>query len=392
MQRHKTVSSIPDESLAGAIVSFGRVLKENGFPVAVPNVLDALSGAAWVGVENLSDFRTVLKAVFVTRVEELGAFDRLFQEFWLTSLRDAQAQPDAESFDEPEAMESGGVASSHDIVPAEASVTDSQELDSMQTQPYVVYSAREALRTQDFRDVPRFRDQRMARLIREVLRPLLKRVGVRKRPVISGAALDFRRLLRRNIRYGGELFELPRLKPRKRVKKLVFLCDVSGSMNPYLRFMLRFIREIQTVRAKVETFVFATSLHRVTPLLARSSFPKAMQEIGRAVRDWSGGTRIGACLHEFTSHAGPALLGPSTVVMIFSDGWDRGDIAILERAMINIHRKAYRVLWINPLLGSPSYEPTCRGMKAALPHVDWFLSGHNIMSLERLAGTLRGLM
>lgn len=392
MARHQTPGLIPDRSLAGAVISFGRLLKEHGFFVAVPTVLEALSGVSWVGVENLSDFRAAMKAVFVNRMEELGPFDRLFQEFWMRSAQDAEVQSDARSGEEPETQEPGTGPAVNEIVPVEASIADSQELEPLQAQPYVIYSPREVLRVQDFKDVPRFQDQRMARFIREILRPLLKRRSVRKRPIVSDGEMDFRRLLRRNIRFGGELFELPRLKPRKRIKKLVFLCDVSGSMNQYLRFMLRFIKEIQTVPAKVETFVFATRLHRVTPLLARFPFPRAMEEIGRTVRDWSGGTRIGACLGEFTSGTGPALLGPSTIVMIVSDGWDRGDTALLEKQMIAIHRRAYRVLWINPLLGSPSYEPTCRGMKTALPHVDLFLSGHNVMSLERLAGTLRGLM
>jgi hypothetical protein len=215
---------------------------------------------------------------------------------------------------------------------------------------------------------------------------------VRKKSVESGMALDFRRLFRKNVRYGGEIFELPRLKPKRRIRRLVFLCDVSGSMNPYLWFMLRFIKAIQQVPTKVETFVFATRLHRITPTLVRLPFSKAMEEVAKTVRDWSGGTRIGSCLQEFTSFRGGGMLGSSTVVLIHSDGWDRGDSSLLRQEMAKIQRRSYRVLWINPLLGAASYEPTCRGMKTALPFVDSFLPGHNVSALERVAGTLRGLL
>jgi hypothetical protein len=255
-----------------------------------------------------------------------------------------------------------------------------------------MYSPREILKEYDFKDVPAGYDDRIARIIREILAPLFRRFGVRKRAVPFGTTLDFRKMMRRNVRYGGEILELPRLKPKRRIKRLVFLCDVSGSMNPYLRFVLRFIKEVQQLPTRVETFVFATRLHRITPVLSRLPFASALQEVSHTVRDWSGGTRIGSCLEEFNAFRGGAMLGSSTVLLIHSDGWDRGDTALLEREMARIHRRAYRVLWINPLLGGPSYEPTCRGMQAALPHIDSFIPGHNIAGLERLAGTLRGLL
>jgi uncharacterized protein with von Willebrand factor type A (vWA) domain len=271
-------------------------------------------------------------------------------------------------------------------------LADFQEEEAWASRPYIIYSSRHVLRDHDFKDVPDSHDARIAHLIREMLSPLLRRMGIRRRPFSHGTALDFRQVMRRSVRYGGEIFELPRLKPRRRIKRLVFICDVSGSMNPYLKFMLRFIREIQALPTKVETFVFATRLHRITQPMRRLPFPQAVREIARTVKDWSGGTRIGACLQQLTTFRGGAMLSPSTVVLIHSDGWDRGEIDVLEKEMARIHRKAYRVIWINPLLGGASYEPTCRGMQAALPHVDSFIPGHNIAGLERLAGTLRGLL
>ncbi len=255
-----------------------------------------------------------------------------------------------------------------------------------------VLGTRRYLRDQDFKEVPNNLDRRIDHLIKEIVAPLLRRLGARRRAAAVGTNLDFRRLLRKNVQYGGEIFELPRLRQRLRIKRLVFLCDVSGSMNPYLRFMLRFIKEVQELPTRVETFVFATRLSRITPLLARLPFPKAMEAIGKTVRDWHGGTRIGSCLQQFNSFRGGSMLTSSTVILIFSDGWDRGDPLVLEREMRKLHLRSYRIVWINPLLGGASYEPTCRGMSTALPHIDSFLPSHNITSLERLAGTLRGIL
>lgn len=390
-ESYGTCGAVTQDSLAGAVISFGRLLKEHGFSVSTPSMMDALSGIRSIGLENVRDFHTLLGATFMSGLEERTLFDRLFSEFWLErgtvepegrgQAVESEASPSSE-----DPADSGGTA-----VFAEAGVSGSEEEETFGSKPYVMYSAQERLRDTDFRDIPREADPETTRLIREILSPLLRRIGTRRHPASSGISVDFRRVLRRNLRYGGELVEIPRLKRKLRIKRLVFLCDVSGSMNPYLRFMLRFIKELQSLPARVETFVFATRLTRITQLLLRLPFPRAMNEVARTVRDWSGGTRIGYCLHRFTGEYGDTMLRPSTVVLIHSDGWDRGDIELLEREMDRIHRRAYRVLWINPLLGGPSYEPTCRGMNASLPYIDSFLPGHSVGGLERVAGTLRGL-
>lgn len=383
---------IQEHSLAGAVISFGRTLKENGFGVSTASILDALAGIRSVGIDNIQDFKTALKAVFVRRKEEHHIFDKLFQEFWLDRLLAEEVaatskQKDGSSDDVSEPLPSEGTS-----IVADVGLPGLEEEQACENAPYVIYSPNEVLRDQDFKDLPESHDHRMQQLIQELLSPLLRRFSVRKRPVTSGNELDFRRILRRNVRYGGEICELPRLKPRLKVKRIVFLCDVSGSMNPYQKFLLQFIKELQNITGRVETFVFSTSLHRITPFLKHLSFSKAMEEIAKTVRDWAGGTRIGECLEQFTSYRSGGMLGPSTVVLIHSDGWDRGNPQLLEREMNKIHRRCYRVLWINPLLGGPSYEPTCMGMRTALPFVDNFLPGHNLASLERLAGTLRGLL
>ena len=384
-------NSIPPDSLAGAVISFGRLLKEHGMTVSTPQVMDALTGVSYVGVTDIDDFKTVLHACFVTRVEEESLFDRLFREFWIEPFRDSAASPETSDADDLESPSSDSSAGD-DMVLVEQGDSVSQDRETGEELPCIAYSPQEVLRERDFRSMPETLDRRIDRLIKEIVAPLLRRLDSRRRASPQGTRLDFRRLFRRNMLYGGEIFDLPRIRPRLRIKKLVFVCDVSGSMNPYLRFLLRFIKEIQELPTQVETFVFATRLTRITPLLVHLPFGRAVEEIGKTVQDWQGGTRIGSCLQQLAAFRGGAMLRSSTVVLIFSDGWDRGDPVILEREMIKLHLRCYRVIWINPLLGGVAYEPTCRGMRTALPHVDSFLPGHNIASIERLAGTLRGIL
>jgi len=390
--RYNTASSMPRDSLAAAVISFGRLLKEHGLTISLPAVMDALAGLSETGVSNVNDFKTVLRCNFMTRVEDGPIFERLFAEFWVQA-GGRSAQEQAEASARPSEGPGGPEPFSEaDMILAAAGIVPSQEEAAWTARPYVIYSPHEALKERDFKEMPSGDDARIELLIREIVRPLFKRVGVRKRPFWRGVTLDFRKLFRRNVLYGGDVVEIPRLRPKRRLKKLVFLCDVSGSMNPYTRFMLRFIRELQELPTKVETFVFATRLTRITSILRRLPFPRAMEEIGHTARDWSGGTRIGGCLGAFTSSFGESLLRPSTVVLIHSDGWDRGEIRALEREMARIQRRTYRIIWINPLLGGASYEPTCRGMRTALPYVDAFLPGHNVLGLERVAGALRTLL
>ncbi|MEW6529663.1 MAG: VWA domain-containing protein [Thermodesulfobacteriota bacterium] len=390
--RLDAASSMPRDSLAAAVISFGRLLKGHGLTISVPAVMDALAALSVTGVSNVNDFKTVLRSNLMTRVEDGPIFERLFAEFWLKA-GDRLEQDEAEAAGEPSAGPAGTEPFSEaDTILAAAGMFPSQEEAAWDARPYVIYSPHEVLKERDFKEISSGDDARIESLIREIVHPLFKRVGVRKRPFWRGVTLDFRKLFRRNVLYGGDIVEIPRLRPKRRLKKLVFLCDVSGSMNPYMRFMLRFIRELQEMPTKVETFAFATRLTRITSILRRLPFPRAMEEIGHTVRDWSGGTRIGSCLEAFTSSFGESLLRPSTVILIHSDGWDRGDVRVLEREMARIQRRAYRVIWINPLLGGASYEPTCRGMRTALPYVDAFLPGHNVLGLERVAGTLRTLL
>ncbi|MFQ5690502.1 MAG: VWA domain-containing protein [Gemmatimonadota bacterium] len=228
----------------------------------------------------------------------------------------------------------------------------------------------------------------MDRALERLMVKLATRRSRRLRPARRRGKVDLRRSLRDALRHDGELLRLARRDRRIDRPRLVLLCDVSGSMERYSRFLLRFI--LTACREPdVETFVFSTRLTRLGPWLPRADADRVLARLGARIQDWSGGTRIGASLSAFLDEYGRRMLGQRTVVIVLSDGLDQGEVEPLERAMRGIHRKARKVIWLNPLLESPDYRPEARGMKAALPYVDEFASGHSLEALRELTALVR---
>jgi uncharacterized protein with von Willebrand factor type A (vWA) domain len=193
------------------------------------------------------------------------------------------------------------------------------------------------------------------------------------------------------MKHGGELIELARRRRQEKQRPLVLLCDVSGSMERYSRMLLLFAHALSRSHGRVEAFLFATRLTRVTPQLAKDRSFNVLAAVGQAVPDWSAGTRIGEVLRTFNRRWGRRVLSHGPIVLLISDGWDRGDPELLRTEMARLQRSCHRLIWLNPLLGSQAYEPLTRGMQAALAHVDDFLPVHNLVSLEALASHLSRL-
>ena len=220
------------------------------------------------------------------------------------------------------------------------------------------------------------------------------RLGIRRTrrwAPASAGAIDLRRVVRRNVKHGGELIDLPRRARREKPRPLIVLGDVSGSMERYTRMLLVFLCGVSGGTQNVESFVFATRLTRVTREVARRGPGDAVDAVSRRVQDWGGGTRIGESLRAFNVHWARRVMRHGPVAIIVSDGWDRGDPALLARELARVRRSCRRLVWLNPLLGSSTYEPLTRGMQAALPLVDDFLPAHNLASFEQLAEHLRSL-
>jgi uncharacterized protein with von Willebrand factor type A (vWA) domain len=247
-----------------------------------------------------------------------------------------------------------------------------------------LYSPVEVLVGRDFASFAADEMAEIARAILVVARKLATRESRRYKSTQRGHAIDLRRTIRRNMKFGGTVVELARKKRKIRKPRIVLICDVSRSMDAYSRFLLQFIYALQNTLGKVESFVFSTRLTRVTDYFRSKDIYAALDRIAEEVPDWSGGTRIGQSLHTFNQEWSLRLVNKHTIVLVLSDGLDTGDASVLADEMEQLQRRAGKVIWLNPLLGNEDYRPLARGMSAALPHVNLFASAHNLASLQAL--------
>jgi len=369
---------ISGQGLAAATATLARALKESGSRVGLKGLLDALRAAALVGVESEQDLRFALKANLVASQDEAEIFDRLFDRIFLRG--------EAEKGPRGIAPEAAGLGASC-LIPE----TGREEPEG--TLPLSPSSPAEVLFQRDLRHLAEGEAEPALAVLDSLLAGMLTRPSRRLKPGGRRGRVDFRRSWRQSISLGGEIFSLPRLKPRIKNRRLVLMLDVSGSMEIHTRFLLHFARLWLKARpGQVEVFAFSTRLRRLTGLLADRSLEAALGEIGRVMPEWAGGTRIGQAVQELLTGPGRGAVNSSTVVAVVSDGWDRGDIPFLKRQMERLSFRARRVVWLNPLLATPGYEPLCAGMAAALPHVDRFLPAHSVESLIQAAETFKEML
>jgi uncharacterized protein len=361
------------------LLVFGRVLRRAGLAVPGAGMLDAVRALDHVGVARRADVQQALRTVLVHRREDLPVFDRAFDAFWRTrgerwGRSDVRALGEQRSRVELRFLLPGGGAGEEESAsPAPPAPV------AVQT-----WSAREALRRKNFAQYTPDEVADARRAMAAIAWRIRERRTRRWVPG-RGPALDLRRALRATLRSGGEIVDLPRRARATRPRSIVVLCDVSGSMERYTRMLLHFIHAIARDRQHVEAFLFATRLTRVTRQVRTDRVDTAVSAIANAVDDWAGGTRIGDALRAFNVSWARRVLSRGPVVLIISDGWDRGDPVRLATEMARLRRSCARLIWLNPLLADEGYEPLTRGLTAALPHVDDFLPAHNLVSLESLA-------
>ncbi len=373
--------------LTRAMLAFGGVLRASGLPVTTPELMDAVRALEVVDLTDRGEVYLALRAVLVSRLEEQPTFDRCFESFWKFQAEDGQGLDGLVSMIPPTLPDNehgGNPPEAGQEKQAQIALDDWDEGEGSDDEPLEVpgLSNREVLMEQDFSTFPAEHLDEVARLTVLIAKRLARRVSRRRKPTRRGGIVDLRRSMRANL-MKGEIIELRRRARRRRKVRLVLLCDVSGSMDLYSRFLLQFLYALQNVFGRVETFTFATRLTRVSDLLRGPSYKRALRRLTE-VRDWSGGTRIGEAIRDFNQEWG-RLVDRRTIVLILSDGWDTGEPDVLTQEMLTLKRRAGRVLWLNPLLGNPSYEPLTRGMAAALPLVDHFAAAHNLSSLRQLA-------
>ncbi len=361
------------------IIDFCRLLRERELLVTPSEVIDALRTANAVDLGDREEFRVALRSVLTARPDDLPVYDATFDEFWRARLPQRPEEEGEEGLADQDPNARGEEKSLPQL--AQGDQPQDESTDELEMP---LYSPVEVLATRDF---SAFRADEMAEIARAILvvaRRLATRESRRYRSTQRGHAVDLRRTMRRNIKYGGTVVELARKRRKIRKPRIVLICDVSRSMDSYSRFLLQFIYALQNSLGKVESFVFSTKLTRVTDYFKSSDIYAALDRLAEDVPDWSGGTRIGQSLATFTREWALRLLNKHTIVLILSDGLDTGDASVLEREMEQIQRRAARVIWLNPLLGNDDYRPLARGMSAALPHVDLFASAHNLASLQAL--------
>ncbi len=387
-----TTAPEPDSPPGGQflhnLLLFGRVLRGVGLDVNPGRMLDLTQALEHIDLGRRQDFYFAARSLLVHRYEDLSLFDQAFDEFWrapgagwLVALpgRPRRRTDKLQQVTPPLGNEPP---------------TDGQDHDPNAPPVVVVtrtYSAQEVLRHKDFTELTEAEYAAIKALIDDLVWRLGERL-TRRQKRGRGRRLDLRRTLRRNLKYGGQVMEWSYREPKRKPRPLVLLADISGSMERYTKLLLHFIYSLSFgLSQPVEAFVFSTRLTRITHPLQHKDVDQALREVSAVVNDWSGGTRIGAALKDFNFTWGRRVLGRGAVVLIISDGWDRGEPVLLDAEMARLQRNCYRVIWLNPLLGSPTYEPLTRGMQAALPHIDDFLPVHNLASLEDLARHLASL-
>jgi uncharacterized protein len=358
------------------LARFAGELRASGIRVAIGDEEDALRGLLAVDLGERGEVREALRCTLKIRPRDAASFEALFERLWRGAEGGSARPPPPASGHGPGNPRAGAPA------PMRAGEAAAPRLEAEEGEE-PGYSRDALLRKKPFDRCDERDLARMERLLSRLAEQLATRRSRRLVPTSRGQA-DLRRSLRRAFSTGGELLSLARRARPVETPRLVVLCDTSGSMDAHARFLLAFVRALKRVAKRTEVFAFNTELVRITSLLSAGQQGAVLARLAEAVPDWSGGTRIGESLDAFVAHHLAALVDARTVVVILSDGLDRGEPELLARAMRRIHDRAGRVIWLNPLLSDPRYEPTARGMAAALPFVDRFTPAHDLETLERL--------
>jgi hypothetical protein len=359
-------------------VGFARLLRACGMHAPLGSVITFLHALGQVGINDQRSVYWAARATLVHRPEDLPLFDRAFAVYWLGGAANGQVDDELVqritlAVDEGDDNADDGTADADD----EPDVT-------------LRFSAVEVLRNKDF---AAYDDDELA-LAQQLMSSLRfagpPRHSFRMERSRRSVTPDLRNTLRASMRAGGEPIRRHWRAPGDRLRRLVLVLDISGSMEPYARAMLRFVQAAVVGRQRVEAFAVGTRLTRLTRELSSRDLDRSLRQASARVRDWSGGTRLGDCMRQFNDEWGVRGMARGAIIVILSDGWDRGDPDVLAEQMRRLHRVAYHVVWVNPLKVTPGYAPLARGMAAALPWVDSFVEGHSVAAMERLAAVISG--
>jgi uncharacterized protein len=379
-----------DQGIARRVILFARFLRSHGFKVFSTGIVDALKGLQETGVQDRDDFFNILRANLVAGDMEWKLFKDLFEEFW----RPVEAPKEKGREDQEEQA----LPNPEDLImvaPPQRSTEDRVDLLAPGKKESLEGTLYSPVALYERRDLSQFErgDIQVAHLIlKNMIASFRVAESRRFKRTKKARDMDFRLILKRSLKVEGLPVELFYRRRKKRLKKLVILADVSGSMDRYVRFLMPFLLGLRGVGSQSEVYVFSTSLSRITFFVRKLPVEKALSRISSEVPDWSGGTRIGESLQQFHEHYGQRHLNKRTVVVIMSDGWDLGARSLLQKEMQRLSKKVHSVIWLNPLAGDPEYRPLCRGMQAVLPYVDHLLAADSLQSLRRVGRVLSKVM
>lgn len=413
MQQRVKAGAHPEDvsatRLQANLLAFGRDLRDAGLRVGSGQIISFVDAIAEIDCKRRMDFYQAAKTTLVNSPDQIPVFDAQFDIFWRKVMNpmppveqvqqpnelDMPPPPGSEPQERRETQNPEGegeskISKQRAILAVEDSNADSAEGENVDSPPedVLVFSAREILRKKDF---AQFTPEEIAEARRAIARMdwrLGTRKTRRKERAPHGDFVDHRATLRRSLRYHGLPIELKRRQQKERMRPLILICDISGSMDRYARLLLQFVHALEHGLDSVEVFVFGTRLTRITRELRKRNVDDAIEHVVKSVDDWSGGTRIGEAIKTFNYKWARRVLRSGATVVMISDGWDRGDPQLLSREMARLQRSSRRLIWLNPLLGAPGYQPLTQGIRAALPFVDEFLPIHNLKSLEALAAIL----
>jgi uncharacterized protein with von Willebrand factor type A (vWA) domain len=402
MATYADLSLPEDGKLAHNIAHFGRALRKAGLPIGPGRVIDAIRAVEAAGFTRRDDFFWTLSACFVSRPEHRAVFAQVFRLYWrdpryleqmmslmLPAVRGVQEDRLAQAAERraAEALLDGA-----DRPPPPEDAAEQEGETRIDIDASATMSAEERLRTLDFEQMTTDEVAQAKRMLARLSLPVKPIASRRRQASLAGHRIDARRTLRDSLRTGGDIAHLALRAPRIRWPNLVVLCDISGSMSQYSRLALHFVHAVANRKGQgwacVHAFTFGTRLTNITRHLRHRDVDAALSAAGHEAQDWSGGTRIGACLHAFNRDWGRRVLGQGAVVLIITDGLDRDATDALARQMERLHLSCRRLIWVNPLLRWDGFAPRAGGIRAMLPHVDCFRAGHSINTLGALGAAI----
>jgi len=364
-------------SLSQNIIQFCRYLRQKGFTAGIEEETLILQSLQHFDFTDQESFYLLLKAIICRNKSQVDEFEKLFRDYWKQLDKEVNAKQKESTKKKKQPTPRAQLASLN----AWLKGNHKKETEEMATYSNV----KQTLSQKDFSAVPDDDIEELMKVISNLSKRLAAKTNRRYEASNKIDQPDLRQTLRKNLRRGGELIDIMHRRPKRNRVKLLMLCDVSQSMELYAVFLLQFMYAFQQVYSKMETFVFSTSLKRITPQLKQKEFREAMDWLSMEHDEWHGGTRIGESLNTFVNDYGARLIDSKTIVIILSDGWDTGNIDLLQKSMHTIHTKAKKVVWLNPLAGYIAYRPEVAGMKAAMPYIDVFAPVYNAESLRRLS-------